>query len=195
MRALQPMRNPPKIASPSADVRPFLAWVRGSVLIGIIGVALAGAVTAWVRGAFDEILRAALPTVPDIACELREAAQERWPLARTAPRPADKLTILIATLRGDDAARSNTHAVELAFQGQDSIERIETCRVLSIEGVGGGAERQAIEKGRAWLAQRRADLLIWGEVLEEKKGVDLHFIAPIAVSSAEFEPQAVPLSP
>lgn len=89
---------------------------------------------------------------------------------------SERFTILIATLDGDDARRTHTNAIAHAFRGRKGIERIRANRILRIAGVGADAEARALSLGRKWLTRRSADLLIWGEVIEQGKALQLWFL-------------------
>jgi len=154
-------------------VRRAIVWVRTHILGIVIGAA-AVAVTGWFSGFFGAIL-AVVPSGPEAFCDLRERIEYHWPFA--APlATSDRFTILIATIDRDDADHTYTRAVERAFFKKDGIDRIETCRVLRLSGVGRDAEITAVATARKWLEQRHADLLIGGEMLKKDDAVSLWFI-------------------
>jgi hypothetical protein len=88
----------------------------------------------------------------------------------------DKFAILIARLDGDDPQGTHTRAVARAFLKEQSIQWTQTRRVLRLS-ANSDAETQAVRTGRRWLARRKADLLIWGEVLQKEKFLNLWFIS------------------
>jgi tetratricopeptide (TPR) repeat protein len=98
---------------------------------------------------------------------------------------------MIARLDKDDADGTHTRAVARAFQGQSGVERTQTRRVLPLSDIGSDAESRAVAIGRRWLARRNADLLIWGEVLQKEKFLNLWFTSKDATS--DFQQSRFPL--
>jgi hypothetical protein len=145
--------------------------VRSSIIV----VALVTAVTAWLLGFFDSILEGVVPSGSEAFCVLRETLDYRWPFA-PRPRVSDRFSILIATMDHDDTYHTYTRAVREAFLKQDDINHIETCRVLRLSNDGRDAEIFAVATARKWLEDRRADLLIAGEVHKIDETVSLWFI-------------------
>jgi tetratricopeptide (TPR) repeat protein len=65
-----------------------------------------------------------------------------------------------------------------AFQGQNAIEGVQTCRILRIRGAGPTAEDVVAKTGQKWLTRRNADVLVFGEVLPPKgETLNLHFLS------------------
>jgi tetratricopeptide (TPR) repeat protein len=93
----------------------------------------------------------------------------------------DRFTILIARLDGDDLQGTHTRAVARAFLGERGVQWTQTRRVLRLS-ASSDAESQAVRIGRRWLVRRKADLLIWGEVLQKEKFLNLWFISKDATS-------------
>jgi tetratricopeptide (TPR) repeat protein len=62
------------------------------------------------------------------------------------------------------------------FKGQPGIEVRQIRKVLRPRNWGRSAEAEAYKKGRKWLKLRKADLLIWGEVVDFGKAISLGFI-------------------
>jgi hypothetical protein len=153
----------------------ILDWLREHILASIIGAALVATLSGWFSGFFDSVLHESVPSGADAACAFREAVEYYWPFGKESA-PSNRFTILIATIDQDDSDHTYTRAVARAFLKHDDIDRIETCRVLRLSGVGRGAERTAVATARNWLTQRHADLLIGGEMLEKDKAVSLWFI-------------------
>jgi hypothetical protein len=149
-------------------------WPRRHI-VAIIGVALVAVLTGWLNGFFDAILHDVVPSGAEAACALRETIEYHWPFA-TQQTPSERFTILIATIDRDNADHTYTRAVARAFLKKDGIDRIETCQVLRISGVGRDAEITAVTTARKWLEQRHADLLIGGEMLKKEEAVSLWFI-------------------
>jgi hypothetical protein len=150
-------------------------WLRDNIVRAIIIVALSGSAVAYLRGVLDDIIGNVLPNGAEISCLGREWVADHWPLHRPK-EPADAFRILIATLDGDDSSRTLTHAVERAFQGQQAIDIVSTCRVLKIRGAGIAVEDAAAKTGDEWLASRKADVLVFGEVLPKGVALNLHFL-------------------
>jgi hypothetical protein len=152
----------------------ILGWLREHIVEGIIGAALIASVTAWFQGAFDSVLRGVAPAGADALCVLHESVAGHWPFATQQVTP-NRFTILIATIDRDDSDRTYTRAVARAFLKRNDIDRIDTCRVLRLSDVGRDAEVFAGATARKWLVQRRADLLIAGELQQKDKAVSLWF--------------------
>ncbi len=103
----------------------------------------------------------------------------RWgPLA-----PGTHFTILVAQLAGDDGNNGQQshirQSLEAQFRGTGSDARMhidiypDTLRLKT--GEIGAALLDAEKKGRDWLEQRNADILIWGEVADANKLLRLRF--------------------
>lgn len=164
-----------------------LSWVRKHIVGSIVGAAIAVSVTGWLGGFFDSALRDVFPSGADAYCALKETIKYQGPFAGRPPA-SDKFTILISTIDYDDAKRNLTRAIGRAFRKQGGIERIDTCRVLRLSGVGSDAGPIAAETARKWLRQRHADLLIGGELLKENKAVNLWFISTDSKEPFEEKP-------
>jgi tetratricopeptide (TPR) repeat protein len=157
--------------------REVIDWLRENVSTAIIFAALTAALTAYLRGVFDAILGDVFPKGTEISCIGREWIADHSPF-RKRELTDDVFRILIAKLDRDDAGGSLTQAVVRAFQGQDAIEGIQTCRVLKIRGAGRSAEDAAAKAGWKWLNRRNADILVFGEVLQPKgETLNLHFLS------------------
>jgi hypothetical protein len=154
-----------------------LGLLRENALTAIILAALTAALTAYLRGVFDAILGDVLPKGAEISCIGREWIADRWPFRKPEPT-RDVFRILIAKLDRDDSGGTLTQAVVRAFQGQNAIEGVQTCRILRIRGAGPAAEDAAAKTGRKWLTRRNADVLVFGEVLPPKgETLNLHFLS------------------
>lgn len=171
-RSMDTDRGQQRVAANAQRSR-ILGWLREHIVGGIIGAALIASVTAWFQGAFDSVLHDVAPSGADAFCALREAIEDHWPANPQVT--LKRFTILIATIDRDDSDHTYTRAVARAFLKRDDIDRIETCRVLRLSNVGRDAEVSAVETARRWLAQRRADLLIAGELQQKDKAVSLWF--------------------
>ena len=94
-------------------------------------------------------------------------------------RPPDPshFTILVADLDGDIDGRQTGHVVR-ALEGQEGIRVIRDGRRLKIEEVGDRAVNlaAAMEKGRGWLSEKNAEVLIWGEATEANKVLHLRLL-------------------
>lgn len=153
-------------------------------------VTLAGAVSAigafcwaWQKGAFA----AFLPSPTDVACNIKEVVID-VASALKPRRGGNKFLVLISRLDADDAHNTHTRAVIRAFQGRNDVDRIATCRALRLTGAGIESEARSLTVGRRWLRRRAADLLIWGEVLEPGKAINLWFLSNDAASPFEASP-------
>jgi hypothetical protein len=154
-----------------------LQVLRENALTAIILAALTAALTAYLRGVFDAILGDVLPKGAEISCIAREWVADHWPF-RKRESTRDVFRILIAKLDRDDAAGTLTQAIVRAFQGQNAIEGVQTCRILKIRGAGPSAEEAAGKTGWKWLTRRNADVLVFGEVLPPKnETLNLHFLS------------------
>src|SRR3984893_6797225 len=110
-------------------------WLRENIVKAIVLAALTASVTGWLKGTFDTVLRESLPSAAEISCIGREWIIDHSPFRQPEPS-TEVFRILVTTLDHDDANRTLTDAVVGAFQGENGIEAIETCRVLKIEGAG-----------------------------------------------------------
>jgi tetratricopeptide (TPR) repeat protein len=154
-----------------------LDWLRQNVGTAVLLAAFTATLTAYFRGVFDAILGDVLPKGAEISCVGREWVVDHWPFRKPEPT-RDVFRILIAKLDRDDAGGSLTQAVVRAFQGQDAIEVVQTCRVLRIRGAGRTVEQAAAKTGWKWLMQRNAEILVFGEVLPPKgETLNLHFLS------------------
>jgi tetratricopeptide (TPR) repeat protein len=102
-----------------------------------------------------------------------------------APPVATKFAILVADLDGDANQAQTRHILHsLRMQFAEAIER-RNVQVLSrgealrlATGDIATAEFASQNRGRAWLKEQRADVLIWGEVGAADKILRLRFLAP-----------------
>src|ERR1700730_18493108 len=152
-----------------------LAWLRSHIRESIIVASLVASVTAWLHGFFDSVIHDVFPSGADAFCALGETLEYHWPFAAPSAAP-DRFTILIASIDRDDVDRTYTRAIGRAFVNRGDVERIETCQVLGLPGFGRDAGISAITTARKWLKQRKADLLIGGEILKKGEAVNLWFI-------------------
>ena len=149
-------------------------WFMEHFVIGVVGVAVGGCVITWLTGLFNNIL----PSPKRTQVLIDEFVKDLW-----YSRPSrDKFLVLVAQLDRDDPEGTHTRAVARAFLGQPNIERTLTRRPLTLAGIGSEAESGAVTTGRRWLARRNADLLIWGEVLQKEKLLNLWFTSKDATS-------------
>jgi hypothetical protein len=152
------------------------------ILLGL-GSFVAGFAGAWFTGLLNRVLPSPSATLVWIVEGVKD-------LRRIRPSP-NKFLILVAQLDGDDPKGTHTRAVARAFQGQSGVERTQTRRILALSDIGGAAESRAIATGRGWLVKRNADLLIWGEVLQKEKFLNLWFTSKDAAS--DFQQSRFPL--
>ena len=91
---------------------------------------------------------------------------KRWAKARDLP-PAEgtHFTILVCDLAGDEDGGQTRHVVD-ALSGQAGIRASQFGRRLDVGDHGDIADNVATaeSKGRNWLAEQNADILIWGRV-------------------------------
>ncbi|HKO08855.1 MAG TPA: tetratricopeptide repeat protein, partial [Alphaproteobacteria bacterium] len=100
--------------------------------------------------------------------------------AQTAWRaPEARFSVLIADLDGDDANLSQTKHVQRALEHKaKGLRVLREGRALRLGDVGDSANDQAIavRKGQAWLGDRGADVLVWGEVGKADAVLRLRFL-------------------
>ena len=103
----------------------------------------------------------------------------RWVQARDLP-PAGgtHFTILVCDLTGDDDGKQTQHVVD-ALTGQAGIHASQFGRRLAIEDHGDIADNIAAaeNKGRDWLAEQNADILIWGRVKKADEVLALRILS------------------
>ena len=94
-------------------------------------------------------------------------------------RPPDPshFTILVADLDGDTDGRQTGHVVR-ALEGQEGIRVLRDGRCLKVEEMGDRAVNvsAAMARGRRWLSEKNADVLIWGEATEANKVLHLRLL-------------------
>jgi tetratricopeptide (TPR) repeat protein len=95
--------------------------------------------------------------------DMWRAIQARW----TAPAVGTHFTILVADLVGDDTNRTQTRLLAEALAENRGLEVMWIGRALEWTDV--GSVREGIEQaeltGQQWLAEKNADILIWGRVV------------------------------
>jgi tetratricopeptide (TPR) repeat protein len=118
----------------------------------------------------------------------------RWLIWRTPPAKGTHFTILVAQLAGDDGNNGQQSHIRQSLEAQfrdagagaDARMHIviypETLRLRT--GKIGAAVAEAEKKGRAWLEQRNADILIWGEVADANRLLRLRFTTASSNSEA-----------
>jgi tetratricopeptide (TPR) repeat protein len=144
------------------------SWIksRWKVVSGTLGAILMGYVVAVV----NEVAPAP-PLARSLVCQWQEWRAERM--------PDTEFRILITNLANDWDGRQ-TELVLRTFLGQTGIEVRRTCRVVEIDTASGSladAEAKATEEARALLDGWNADLVIWGEVIEKDKELQLWFVS------------------
>jgi tetratricopeptide (TPR) repeat protein len=141
----------------------------------IIGLGV-GAVSAFVIGWFGGFFGELLPSPKAAAWALREWSLDLfyW-LAPGAP--STEFIILISILDRDAADLTHTHAVGIAFRGQPGVQVREIRKILRPRTLNRNGEIAASQRGRIWLKRRKADLLIWGDVVDPGSAVSLGFTA------------------
>ena len=137
----------------------FGLWLWGAIGLG-------GIIAAYLGSVATEIL----PAPRDLVCLVKEQFHD--------PAPGTHFTILISNLAGDSDGRQTNH-VRDAFLNERGLDVRRTCRVVALDAVGGSvadAAAEAMEEGRALLADWNADLLIWGEVKKADQELNLWFL-------------------
>ena len=137
----------------------FGLWLWGAIGLGGILAAYFGSVATEI-----------LPAPRDLVCLVKEQFHD--------PAPGTHFTILISNLAGDSDGRQTNH-VRDAFLNERGLDVRRTCRVVTLDAVEGSvaeAAAEAIEEGRALLADWNADLLIWGEVKKADQELNLWFL-------------------
>jgi hypothetical protein len=135
-------------------------WLWGAIGLGGIVAAYAGSVATEV-----------LPAPRDLVC----LAKEQF----CRPAPGTQFTILISNL-AEDPDGHQTRLVRDVFLNERGLEARSTCRVVRLDTASGSltdAETAALERGRALLESRNADLLIWGEVKKADRELSLWFLS------------------
>ena len=117
----------------------------------------------------------------------------KWRIRWGPPAPGTHFTILVAQLDNDADNSQQKHirqSLEAQFRGAGADARMhidiypDTLRLKT--GEIGAALLDAEKKGRDWLWQRNADILIWGEVADANKLLRLRFTtADAATDSAK----------
>jgi tetratricopeptide (TPR) repeat protein len=136
----------------------------GLWLLGAIG--MGGIIAAYVGAVATEVL----PAPRDVLCLAREQFHD--------PAPGTHFTILISNLAGDPDGRQARHVRDM-FLNEGGFDVRRTCRVVTLDAIGGSvadAAAQALDEGRALLADWNADLLIWGEVKKADQELSLWFL-------------------
>ena len=94
-------------------------------------------------------------------------------------RPPDPshFTILVADLDGDPDGKQTRHVVR-ALEGQDGIRVLRDGRCLKVEEMGDRAANvsAALARGRQWLSEKNAEVLIWGDATEANKVLHLRLL-------------------
>ena len=132
----------------------------------VAGIALGlAAAAAYVWAVVEEVL----PSPPEIACFIQAKFDE--------PASETHFAILLSKLEADPDGRQ-TDLIDSTLSEVAGLEVWRTCRVLKISrhGERGRARAEAETRGRQWLRDRNADLLIWGEVLAANKVLNIKFL-------------------
>jgi tetratricopeptide (TPR) repeat protein len=136
-----------------------LGWVNKHLWAGIVGAAVVGTGTAWVRG----FITPWVPPPEDARCWIEETWNRH--INGPVPRDPERFTVLVARLQGDSDG-SQTRFVRDAFLNQRGFRRLATCRVVAIEGEDEtAAEEAAKARAQILLLDRGGDLVIWGKVV------------------------------
>jgi tetratricopeptide (TPR) repeat protein len=126
-------------------------------LLGILGTIA----TAYVTATLHDLVKPLQSYVSDLSCEWRKAT-----LAPDEP----KFTILVARLYKDDDEGSHTRRLFETFQGERGFRPVLLCDTLRFDYRPGEeikqAEEATIKRGQDLIVQHKADLVIFGEVLQ-----------------------------
>ena len=110
-----------------------------------------------------------------------------WAKAREMlPAEGTHFTVLVSQLDGDQDGKQTDHVVQ-SLAGASGIKILRDGRCLKVEEIGDIADNEAsaLAKGRVWLSDKHADLLVWGKVVEENKVLRLRFLPGEAAGSGE----------
>jgi hypothetical protein len=164
----------------------IVQWLRTHLFRTIVLAALTTSLIAYFKGVFDQIIGDTFPKGAEVSCIAREWTVDHWPFRPSEAEPG-VFRILVSRLAEDDPDGTQTRAVLRAFQGQKAIDVVSTCRVLKIEAAGITAEETTATMGREWLARRKADVLVFGEVLSKDNVLNLLFVS--TTPSHDFTPK------
>ena len=148
-----------RLSKAKGAFKTFGFWLWGAIGLGSILAAYVGSVATEI-----------LPAPRSLVCLVREQLHD--------PAPGTHFTILISNLAGDSDGRQTNHVRDV-FLNERGLEVRRTCRVVTLAAVEGSvaeAAADAIEEGRALLADWNADLLIWGEVKKADQELNLWFL-------------------
>lgn len=102
-----------------------------------------------------------------------------WARFRDLPATTDShFAVLIADLDGDSDGSQTRHVVR-SIGATPGLEVLRVGRCLKIDDVGSVADNiaKAVRVGRKWLEEKNADVLIWGEVIEANRSLQLGILA------------------
>ena len=97
---------------------------------------------------------------------------------KLSPAAGTHFTVLIADLVGDDVTQSQTRRIERALEDQPGLRTRRIATTLPLRDVGDTRDNRAAAeaRGRDWLDEHQADVLIWGEVSELDRVLELRFL-------------------
>ncbi|HYY36648.1 MAG TPA: tetratricopeptide repeat protein [Xanthobacteraceae bacterium] len=126
-------------------------------LLGILGTIA----TAYVTATLHDLAKPLQSYVSDLSCE--------WRKSNLSP-DEPKFTILVARLYKDDDEGSHTRRLFETFQGERGFRPVLLCDTLRFDYRPGEeikqAEEATIKRGQDLIVQHKADLVIFGEVLQ-----------------------------
>lgn len=152
-------------------------------LVAAALVLIGGAVAAGVSGSITDATRW-------LANRSMEVARDAFPPSLPRADPAAPLSILVARLDGDDdgsqSERINSSLGD-AFRPDGKNRQVEVLytRQTLKQGDSGNLAadlRTAEARGRSWLKQSGADVLIWGRVAEKNKVFRIYFLNQYATA-------------
>jgi tetratricopeptide (TPR) repeat protein len=132
----------------------------GAWMLGIVGTVAAGYVTA----TFTEMTKPLSRYLSEKACELRRAS---------FVSDESRFTILVSPLGDDDSNGSHTRRLLGAFHGERGFRPVLICTTLGFDLAGDlqEAEEETVKRGADLIVRNRADLLIFGSVLDPQKSI------------------------
>jgi hypothetical protein len=140
---------------------------------------------AYVAAVFSGIVDKELTTPEGLSCFVQDETARLF--GETPPAPEHGVRVLVARLETDEDGRQTRHVSD-SLRDAEGFEVQELCRTLSL-GQGrdmSAAMKDAQDKGRRWLQDRNASILVWGQVEQEDKSVRLRLLSRDSESNDRF---------